>query len=1046
MGEPGERDRAATASPGHEKKVDAQEVEQIEMEKRRSYRLAARLLLYGLGLTVLFVMFMNLFAAVVSPPGHASYSGLSSWFGRHPSATRFDVGETDETGGPDHADMPVVSAEDNPVSTDKPDDGGPLRPIAATRNEGNDFALARAFDPDTGRLFTADVGSTEIRLCDIDSGDAPTLSWDAGHTIAAMERCVFKKRNALAVLVNNPSLLIFLDLNDGHPIERFDAPSQLLGLARASGSSAPEHRPYLTLVGPQHLCRFDLAQGHYGPLVPLPRAFNRIQDAFVFDRGSTLLFPGHPLVRQIRWPLDEINGQGIRSRMGSPRDIGTGVHNDIPTFTEPLGQTLASSTAFATDADTPIACSFDGYSLTIVSRNDGRLLRKIDVPANWLAKAAISKRIRSLPNTVRNQLAKWSSDSVHLFVDGLGDRLIVGFPHFAATFSLSHLDTRPDQLIQIGCMIPDVIDVDEELSIPIDIDPSGLNVVLESGPKGMKIQDNRICWSPTWHDVGDHQIELVTQSNGSPVKRRYQFHVERRSWTLPINVSGLKISRDAKWILARGTVAADGDDGHPARNTGATDCTLVAFDSNQQQIVGTRTFPKTIREFCVSDDAVFIRAGQFVGRLRLPDLRTEATLPLDSKQQLQSAVIRPIADRYVDLASSWDSNQPPLRLDASSLKPVPTKFVSPSHTNKYELGSSCFRLDGPCGFGFVVNGTLFDEQARRPKMLIWPSEFHETGKLRFQTGTHSPSDTAKLTGGQWHPFVFPDNPQHMANRQSATGLATNQSALPSDPVLATARFNRDDLMLTFSNAISRKEAETLRLFTLASDVESRSQSIQTQGSRSLRVAAGNRHVAVTAGRKLFVHPVRDEIVQLNTPLYIEPIQSRLVLPAEGEADLSYVANRPCRWAIRPAANSNASFTREQPWIRSDDGSLKLNMGTFVDRWIEEWLHTTGIIHVSHKNPQHVQALSDVLRRQRDRFAKLVGSEPSGTPITARVEVVAETNDFEIFRIEHDYLIDVPDQMIENVMRMHTSIPMPLDRLKPKRPGTNDEPRSRVFDT
>ncbi len=253
-----------------------------------------------------------------------------------------------------------------------------------------------------------------------------------------------------------------------------------------------------------------------------------------------------------------------------------------------------------------LAVSYDRQHIFISQFSSGKLLEKIQI-ADEKPKRGWSKQ----------PMVSFSSKNEFLFVGDEKNGYIVPIEKFLKRAGIRVNIVGPTS-VRAGFSNP--------LEIPLSTGTNAANVgevkiKLERGPQGASLRGNKIVWSPSRKDIGQHEF-VVSASNGSKTDSlTIKCEIISAPLKLGLNKRMWKLSNDQRYAVIVGGALVD-----PSRRFGAEKQDHIQIvDLNEQKSLAVKKITKNISNFFVIGDYVFanVRQNQYLYRYSIKDLDAE---------------------------------------------------------------------------------------------------------------------------------------------------------------------------------------------------------------------------------------------------------------------------------------------------------------------------------------------------------------------------------------------------------------------------------------
>ena len=189
-----------------------------------------------------------------------------------------------------------------------------------------------------------------------------------------------------------------------------------------------------------------------------------------------------------------------------------------------------------------------GLQVTAISYNDFRVLGRASVPED-----AGKKKDLPLPEADGRYGQgdfKRIGYRVQVLADPVGNRVLVAVGARVGIVPLVALSVKDEPLLVASVEPPPVLKVGEPVEVPVTPLDKRVDVSLKDAPKGVRLADGKIAWTPADTQVGHATVILRLKNGGLQRDQVVEFDVVQRCIQLGFTPSRIEISPDGKRAVA----------------------------------------------------------------------------------------------------------------------------------------------------------------------------------------------------------------------------------------------------------------------------------------------------------------------------------------------------------------------------------------------------------------------------------------------------------------------------------------------------------------
>jgi hypothetical protein len=338
----------------------------------------------------------------------------------------------------------------------------------------------------------------------------------------------------------------------------------------------------------------------------------------------------------------------------------------------------------------------------------------------------------------------------------------------------------------------------------------------------------------------------------------------------------------------------------------------------------------------------------------------------------------------------------PWRFDLSTLN----RLDEQEEDEDSDVEASENQLAGRTGFGWVSEGVLWNEVTGQPKLLLWPAVFRKTSwEHTLRSSPHSAGEVL-LTTNTWHPCSHNADRTRFSSLQSHVLLTTISPELPASLALMQ---DDDTYCLAALSLIGRREMYKIPL------VRKDTKPPRRVGPLGIK-AEGDAYVVLFQDR-LYAGSLREMREAVDEPLHIVPQQSVVTLLPDRPARVKYVSKGADRFHLE-----SRDLGRDGEWFHaeSNTGEFSLSPPESLEELVGS--HVDVIANLEPvRTANNKERLEHYLKPARAAFLHMLGRPPDEVPIPLRVFVTVENANRERASIAHDFLLEVPRQLVETIL-------------------------------
>jgi len=629
-----------------------------------------------------------------------------------------------------------------------------------------------------------------------------------------------------------------------------------------------------------------------------------------------------------------------------------------------------------------------GPLMFIGTTNDGRILRRIAIPPEWAP-----RRPRMTPHNsslIAVHAARLRSDPVNQQFLLMARNRLTAIP-----VVLGGATPKAGTLLATK-ELPKEVFVGRPVRIQLT-EGGDTTVTAESPPTGLQVRGNELVWSPTINQIGDHAIALKLASSGAVREQKWIVHVALPRLNVPIVPHRANLSLDGQRIVCCNREQE-----------------VALMDVASGALVMQRDLSHRVLDADVGSESVCVLLETPVDpEDKLKRRRTVVRLdPANLNTQLESKIagdgtrIRIIADRYVVVhAESGSSGVQRLKLeDFSNDMPFLLSSIEPG-----------VFLEGRVSAGWIHNGVLWDETLTKPRLNIWDYstriyDHHHVNRL-------GAASAVRLRAWNWSPF----EPLPGSLMLSSAGALTRRDdhETPDLPALIGAfgvqSTSASDLLpVELSLTALRQKRELKRLV-----VDHVARKPGMSNYLNCRLLSGRNTFVALVGEQAMVIPAADMLDGLPKVFEFQPDQPQFSLNHDQPTAFKYVAEGATKFTLEfPELQEKG----QKFHFQSTDGRFEVNPAGRLDTFLEDRIRLIGNMTELLRLRPVVDRIAAYRKEVDPEATRLLGRPPTGIVTPIRAVVSAENAEFEQAFLVHDFLLEVPEQKVVELMERVSPTP------------------------
>ncbi len=875
---------------------------------------------------------------------------------------------------------------------------------------------ALAASPGTGMVAAIDPGSSQVSgYAKLAEGDATaTVQQTIGNSPVALVHKQLGASGVFIVACAGDQSIYVLDDDSLKVRTKLQMPSALTCLAAAADPTVPwcyyvmesagrsgptigridaaalKDEGPITIRGSD---ADDIAVSADGTMIYGRRLHTSPSGVFVFRMEASVA--GQPL--QARQLLYQHESTPLFVTDPANQLVSRGRALLSPDFSRSIAE-LSGAPAFFLP-DHPVLLTVDGDQLTAVSTNTMRELGSVPLTAG--AGSARAPRAALPPRSARSRRsgAAGMAGQYLLAYDQKHSVILAYRAGHTAIIPLAALKIGSEPSLFFSVAGDTTLIAGRPAALQLTTAGSGAKLSLHDAPPGMRLENNRLAWTPPPEAIGPVSVKVNVSAAELTRTQEIDLNVCRESVPLPFDMSETAVCADGKSAVILAPIAApENMNGQPVPGT-----RLALIDLEQMKVVATRSLPVNVRSVALGPYGVYTAAqdSDAIFMLSTHDLS-------DVKRVFTRGRVLALA---VAGSSVYASTQggPVSSYSAKALAPDAPVEVS----NQPYFGSQQ-PLPVHIGNGWYYQGALYDSEMSHVTQVLRADGFASIPGAGSPGRGFDPSGRAPIS--DWN--IMLNGTQLVRLSGQMVGTLTGQSSviLPDYPAVATLERANENQQQSDTN----REKWEIKLFDVVSATagdpivlsdEPRAQGERGYSSRgpagSIYAVAGK--IVAVVHERMYAVATRDTAAtKFPAPLQLLPPQEIPVVKITESATIAFAAHggvAPLQYAL----------AAECPGITIDGnkGSVTISGASLRDQAIQAILNqspqrqmgfaTTG----PSASPSARDAVETYARAQSARLAKLIGRDVDGIPVAVPIGVAVRDGEQQAAALEVAAFLVVP---------------------------------------
>ncbi len=516
--------------------------------------------------------------------------------------------------------------------------------------------------------------------------------------------------------------------------------------------------------------------------------------------------------------------------------------------------------------------------------------------------------------------------------------------------------------------------VNQDLSVPLRSYTSGTKFEVasftgEENPPAIK--GNMLHWTPSAKQVGYHHIGLRATKGDASYEWVWPFAVRRKHVEVPFPIKRIVVEPSKRETAVVWGYTREFDARNNVKNV---QWSVGYVDLINKKLISHRSLPAHITSAAISSRNIYViesskadlrvmRAlpGEKLLQLKLPDLETNEELSVTSPTK----ECRVIADRFLALSFEHDT----MRYSIPKLKEVDSTLPVAKSFDKFQRVRD----------GWLWDGYYWDEELRKPRLLLWPN--HRAVSVRQGKQFAIPST----------PFDLPGSVKYGTDASVAYGTKEDWNNRRKD----------------------RKFPLSLRFYPSRQGF-----SYSTSHTNHANLTNwGNDALLSLYNDRLFVLPFSQfPVDQYARPQFrIEPVQSEFTINLSKKSKVRYQA----RGAISYTLELRTSLVSGRPLTQtSRDGEFTIDLRTMSSGLVSQVMENiAGPSWTSTRRSGKGEELLDkYLVRTRAQFKPIHPRKFKGVPKLVFATVTAKNSSGDEAILNHCYLTELPLRLVRDNLR------------------------------
>ncbi len=615
-------------------------------------------------------------------------------------------------------------------------------------------------------------------------------------------------------------------------------------------------------------------------------------------------------------------------------------------------------------------------SLDVSSTNAFGSLVKVPLPRGFLSE---------LPNddhsTYYTFLQRDPTYRFRFFADAQRERIVMSAEDRLITLPLSALDLPEQRTLAFDLHVPQVVLPGSSVSVPMQVyDDHQSKTKLVTHPPGMELTEDLLTWQPREEHVGRHEVVIERSHGDALLVKKFAIDVRRESIETPFAAHNVSLSNDGSMAVVWGNVPDD-----KGRNRNELLTELAVVDLAKREVTAQRTIEQGIQAAAIEGENVYVITRSKSSNGEAAPLELLQLLPKDLT--LVSST---------DARSNGSSNIPLTVVGGRYLLAGNSRFELPGFQELpvpvANQGQSGSHEDGLTDRGWVWDGVLWDEEFRKPQLLLGPPSFAQLGAT---PGVQYHESRKLFT---WGRQVSNQSVNTFLNRQILSGRDQSVLAVSNNAPVAfcllgqTSRDGNSESTITVHRL---KDGKQIGAYVLARS------SLQNTTAVAMQLA-GDKGLACANG-KLYDFSAKALIPKPQAaPFRIAPLQSELLLNPTRAVAVEYKI-------LDGTPPFDATFTIGGERINLPPGGKVI--AKFGGRELyENVLRSVGnstwprFDEKTASDPeQQMLAYVDAVTPQ---FKQIVGRNPRGVPIAINAHVEVKDKELLSAELQHVFLLEL----------------------------------------
>ncbi len=537
---------------------------------------------------------------------------------------------------------------------------------------------------------------------------------------------------------------------------------------------------------------------------------------------------------------------------------------------------------------------------------------------------------------------------------------------------------------------PSLLQANQKITYPIETLDKRVKYELHDAPKGAKMEDGKIVWTPTDEQIGSHNIALRVYFEKVEKIVTFSVNVSKPHAKLAFAPNTMRISDNAKLIVfAQISNNRSNRDRYNKGQGKTTEDQLLLYDVDTGKTLATRTFKKHVGAFWVDEHYAYYAPNDTTVfyALSLKDLS-------DVKRIFCTGNIKSFSHNYkgelvIHLSSGTGGDVVYSLPDLKRIS-VPKKAERYSKTQEYyekeeymyeqdhryyERGRGGSVKNGSLQNGFrIKNGAIYDKDGKLA-MVYRPRSYKDCV-----------SDRSSICYPEyrWNRWIRDGQIQTPDGMKLGRINTSNYHIMEKYPAVMGVIFDSKDNRYTISYEI--RDMINAKVVNHASllDIEQ----IRVSNYNNFKFTVVEDKAFILIGKGFFTIELTPEMFKgVTEPLHIVPKIAKNVVAADGILNIKYQAKSGTQPYTYTLMSDCKGLT-----LDAKTGALKIEGSVFAEAALKSLIGNHDRIYREMQNEAEAKArgrdyvASSSCERFVESYKEIIGEAPKGIPVTIPITV------------------------------------------------------------